>query len=308
MQLPLSVIICTHNPRPEYITRVLTALQQQTLNPDTWELLVIDNASNRDLSQELDLTWHPQARCIREETLGIAPARLRGIHEAMGEILVFVDDDNVLDHDYLEISLSMGQEWPKLGAWGGQIVPEFEETPPDWTKPYWGMLAIREFSEDRWSNFFHQYQSTPVTAGISIRHWIAKKYADAVRKQPQRIELLGRKGQQLSSCEDTDLTYTVYDVGYGTGVFVDLKLIHLIPAQRLEESYLLKLREGLIYSAALLDHLRGQTTLAHEKDTPWYRLKHFYYRLKMTARERQFDNATRRGYRKALEKIKEMKE
>jgi glycosyltransferase involved in cell wall biosynthesis len=301
--IPLTIIICTHNPRPEYITRVLTALQHQALSPNDWELLVIDNASDHDLSQELDLTWHPKARCIREETLGLTPARLKGIHEATGETLVFVDDDNVLDPDYLEIALSVGQEWPKLGAWGGQTIAEFAEPPPEWTKPYWGMLAIREFSEDRWSNFFHQYQSTPVGAGLCIRRWIAQKYANTVQHQPER-NLLGRTGQQLSAGDDTDLTYTVYDVGWGTGLFTNLKLLHLIPAQRLDEGYLLRLREGLTYSLTILDHLRGNSP--NYRRSAWQELRRTYQRLKMTTRERRFEDAVQHGRQKAQQIIKEL--
>ena len=62
----ISVIICTHNPRPDYLRRVLDALKAQTLPKERWELLLIDNASNEPLSGEWDLSWHPHARHIRE--------------------------------------------------------------------------------------------------------------------------------------------------------------------------------------------------------------------------------------------------
>ena len=92
----LSVIICTHNPRSDYLSRVLQALDSQSLSKESWELLLIDNASEKILSTEIDLSWHPNSRHIREEQLGLTPARLRGIKESVGEILIFVDDDNVL--------------------------------------------------------------------------------------------------------------------------------------------------------------------------------------------------------------------
>ena len=41
------------------------------------------------------------------ERLGLTPARLRGIRESRGELLVFVDDDNVLERDYLEVALAL---------------------------------------------------------------------------------------------------------------------------------------------------------------------------------------------------------
>src|SRR6266436_6280424 len=98
----LSVIICTHNPRSDYLRRCIEGLRCQKLPYDRWELLVVDNRSDEPLADRIDLSWHPDPHIIREEVLGLTPARLRGIRESMGDLLVFVDDDNVLDVDFLE--------------------------------------------------------------------------------------------------------------------------------------------------------------------------------------------------------------
>src|SRR5438045_2554303 len=87
----ISVVICTHNPRPDYLRRVLEALRNQTLPKKQWELLLIDNASSEPVAGNWDLKWHPNARHIGEYELGLTPARLRGIKESCGELLVFVD-------------------------------------------------------------------------------------------------------------------------------------------------------------------------------------------------------------------------
>ena len=126
----LSVIICTHNPRPAYLRRVLDALRVQTLPSHQWELLLIDNASDRGIAKEWGLSWHPHARHIHEPELGVAVARQRGMREASADLLVFVDDDNVLGQGYLAEALRIGREWPQLGVWGASIVPEFEAEPP----------------------------------------------------------------------------------------------------------------------------------------------------------------------------------
>src|ERR1700758_5251153 len=97
----LSVVICTHNPRPGYFAKCVEALRSQTLALSSWELVIVDNLSDTPLANCMDLAWHPEARVVREETLGLTPARLRGIRESQGKLLVFVDDDNVLDVDLL---------------------------------------------------------------------------------------------------------------------------------------------------------------------------------------------------------------
>jgi glycosyltransferase involved in cell wall biosynthesis len=257
MNLLLSVIICTHNPRKDYLDKVLRALHEQTLPLENWELLMVDNASKSVLASEIDLNWHPQARHIREEQLGLTPARLRGIKEAAAEILIFVDDDNVLDSDYLEVALRVSKDYPFLGAWGGQSRGEFEVSPPEWTKPYWTYLAIREFYQDKWSNLLHQHETTPCGAGLCIRKIVANKYAEMVNDNSKRLSL-DRKGKLLSSCGDSDLAFTACDLGFGTGLFKDLKLAHLMPANRLNEEYLVRLIQGITYSHAILDSFRGK--------------------------------------------------
>src|SRR6266550_1021940 len=128
----ISVVTCSHNPRSDYLEQVIEALKSQTLDKQDWEYLLIDNASDEPLTQRVNLSWQPNARHVREEKLGLTHARLCGISEARGDILVFVDDDNVLDADYLQQALRIADEWSILGAFGGQVRASFEEMPADW--------------------------------------------------------------------------------------------------------------------------------------------------------------------------------
>jgi glycosyltransferase involved in cell wall biosynthesis len=83
MPAQASVITCSHNPREDYLQQVIEALKNQTLEKQNWEYLLIDNASDEALETRIDLSWHPNARHVREEKLGLTHARLRGISEAM---------------------------------------------------------------------------------------------------------------------------------------------------------------------------------------------------------------------------------
>jgi glycosyltransferase involved in cell wall biosynthesis len=301
MTLAISVIICTHNPQQQYLNKVLAALKSQTLLLTQWELLLIDNASDRLLADEIDLNWHPYAHHIREDQLGLTPARLRGIREAQAETIVFVDDDNVLDSDYLEITQRISQNFPCLGAWGGQIQGGFESPPPDWTKPYWCLLAIREFERDKWSNLLHQYETTPCGAGLCVRKIVADKYTELVKNDPRRLAL-DRKGKLLMSCGDSDLAFTACDLNLGIGLFTALKLTHLMPPNRLEETYLLKLVEGITYSSIILHALRGEyLTLP---PTSWSGKLYGYYQYwRMCPRERRFYQVIERAKKLAIQEI-----
>ncbi len=303
MKSLLSVIICTHNPRKDYLSNVLTALKFQTMQLKQWELLLIDNASEKLLSSEIDLSWHPNARHIREEKLGLTYARIKGIDESQAEILVFVDDDNILDSNYLETTWQIGLKWSILGAWGGQIRPKFEVKPPEWTKPYWGMLAIREFDTDRWSNLVNQHITTPCGAGLCIRKIVAQEYAKVIFQNPKRAEL-DRKGHLLTSCGDSDLAFTACDLNLGTGQFESLCLTHLIPSSRLDENYLLRLVEGMTFSGIILQAFRGKMPNKNElRPSIYRRIINYLRRLKMESRNRHFYDASQNGIRLAMQEI-----
>ena len=153
--LDASVIICTHNPTFHYLARVLNALQSQTLPRHKWELLIVDNKSQIALAPNWDISWHPTARHVLERELGVVYARCRGIQEASSNLIIFVDDDNVLDENYLAEAIKIGQKYPFLGAWGsGRIRGEFEVEPPERFRSW---LPVREVTTPRWSNLAGSY-------------------------------------------------------------------------------------------------------------------------------------------------------
>jgi glycosyltransferase involved in cell wall biosynthesis len=297
MTITLSVITCSYNPRFEYLQRVIEALKQQTLDPDQWEYLLIDNASNEPLSQKFDLAWHPNSRHVLERKPGLTNARLRGIQEAEAELLIFVDDDNVLDPDFLEKALAIANASPHLGAWSGQTRPEFESPPPDWTRRYWGNLVIRPLAEDCWSNLPHLPATMPCGAGLCVRQNVAEHYL-FLHTSGKRRFMLDRVGQSLASAGDNDLAACACDVGLGVGVFQALKLIHLMPAERLEESYLLRLVEGIAYSSVVFRSFRDAA--AGQERSRLRRIADLIRMLFMDSRERRFFRASKRGERQAV--------
>ena len=259
MKYPVSVIICSHNPTPAYLDRVLNALKSQTLPVEQWELLLVDNASQQPLAERIDLSWHPSARHIFEEQLGLVNARLRSLKETQGKLCVFVDDDNVLDSDYLRFALEICETCPMIGAWSGQIVPDFiGGTPEEWTRPMWHLLALDQFDKDVWSNI-DMLETMPVGAGMCLRKEVGQQYVHLLKTDDRRL-LLGRKGKTgkiLASNEDTDMALSAIDIGLGIGKFARLKLTHIIPASRLTEEYLLKILKGIVYSMKIMHYLRG---------------------------------------------------
>jgi len=247
-----SVIVCTHNPRRDYLRQVLKALSLQTLPKSQWELILVDNASDIPVASAVDVSFHPNARHLTESELGIAVARQRGIREASSDLVVFVDDDNVLEPNYLSEAVRIKNGWPALGVWGaGAIIPRFECEPVGYSQNLVPYLALREINRPQWGNVFPCQQATPWGAGICVRGAIAVAYCDLYGRS--EIQIASRRGKDiLMSGEDVEISYVACEQGSGMGIFPQLRLLHLIPKEHVRLDYLLKIFEGTRTSDLLL--------------------------------------------------------
>jgi glycosyltransferase involved in cell wall biosynthesis len=247
-----SVIICAHNPRKDYFRRVIEALRHQSLSAAKWEFLLVDNASDVPLASLWDVSWHPNARHIREEQLGIAVARRRGMREASADLLIFVDDDNVLARNYLSNAVAIKGDWPFLGVWGsGATIPEFERQPREDVTQLLPYLALRESSSPLCSNVLSCLAATPWGAGMCLRASVADAYCQFC--QNSSIQISSRRGKNLlMSGEDVEICYVACKLGRGMGIFPQLRLTHLIPKERVTAEYLLRVYEGTTTSNFLL--------------------------------------------------------
>jgi len=80
--ISVSVIIPTHNPRADYLRRVVAALAVQTLPIAEWEIVVVDNASAQVVVTAILPRCAAPLRILREELLGSSFARDAGIATA----------------------------------------------------------------------------------------------------------------------------------------------------------------------------------------------------------------------------------
>ncbi|MEO0054866.1 MAG: hypothetical protein RLZZ50_813 [Verrucomicrobiota bacterium] len=289
-----AVVLCTHNPRADYLARTLSALSGQTILPAGYDLVLVDNASREPVAGRFDLSWHPTARVVEEPNQGLTNARMRGISETAADIIVWVDDDNVLAHDYLAQAIALARDWPILGAWGcGHFIPDWETTPEPEFTPYLDYLAVGKRDSARWGNRAFDYDAMPAGAGLCCRREVALAYARSVREDPRR-RALGRTGTGLGACEDFDLALHAIDLGLGTGVFPSLSLTHLMPAARVREDYLLRLVEGHARSTVLLMAMRqpGFRPLAQDWKT---KLRDWRLHRRLSPVHRRIHDARRRG-------------
>jgi glycosyltransferase involved in cell wall biosynthesis len=256
----ISVLITAHNPHPGRFQRTLRGLLDQSLPAAEWELLIVDNASNPPLqASTLGLDRFSNCNLIQEMRLGVAFGRLAAILHARAPLIVFVDDDTILDPAYLEHTLKIFDRFQRLGVGGGKGVPEFEAGAPDaWVDEFFPILAIRDFGDNeviyKWPGHFVYPKFGPITAGMIARREAIILWANAFAADRA---LLGRKGDELSSGEDLDIVIQVFSAGWEVGYFPQLIFTHLIPATRVTKEYLARLEYGTAKSCVKLNSLHG---------------------------------------------------
>jgi glycosyltransferase involved in cell wall biosynthesis len=257
----LSVILCTHNPRRDVLKLVLESLSKQTLGRQRWEFIIVDNLSNPPLdAQRINRGFDLPLRVVCEPELGLTPARLRGVQEARAEVMVMVDDDNILDPDYLQAALEIAQQHPKLGAFGGVTRPVLEGNVRPWQEKMLPYLGVRDYGQDEITSDADEWGKwEPIGAGMVVRREVTRKFVEFVRNIPRASDL-ARSGKALLSGEDSLMARSAYRLGYSCSYQPRLKLGHFIKRSRFRFSYLARLMYGHGRSYVILNNVLGKPT------------------------------------------------
>jgi len=100
--MPLSVIICTYN-RAGFLMQLLDSLTSQTLSKDDFEIIIIDDGSSDHTSYMANSFMSAlPIKYFYQNHAGIASSRNHGIYTAKGEILLFIDDDDIATTTLIE--------------------------------------------------------------------------------------------------------------------------------------------------------------------------------------------------------------
>jgi GT2 family glycosyltransferase len=125
--MKVSIIICTRN-RFDDFTKTLPSVAAQTRLPD--ELIIVDSSNEKKLEDYLASVKLPFSVKYFHTQPGLTLQRNLGIHECVGDLIFFFDDDVNLDKNYIvEVEkVFEGDKNKEIGAVGGKISKAVLET------------------------------------------------------------------------------------------------------------------------------------------------------------------------------------
>lgn len=247
--MDISVIIPTYNQEERLLSMVLDALENLDTEGIEFECLIVDNNSPTPVSElgsvQQFLERCPWARVVVETEQGATYARIAGIQQSTGRVVVFVDDDNVLSPEYLRVCLEQFASVDHVGVWGaGNISASLLDPVEEWlTGPVRAYHCVREAEHpsygcvpESWESFY------PIGMGMALTRELAESYTQEVLSG--KLAASCRKGNSLASAGDCQIVWHAISKGFSAGVHPGLSIDHLVPARRSTVDYLKRVAFG----------------------------------------------------------------
>ncbi|WP_166832038.1 glycosyltransferase [Thalassoroseus pseudoceratinae] len=243
--MKVSVAICTWN-RDSLLEKTLLEMRSLKVPCDvSWELLVVNNNCSDDtdgvvgrLSDELPI------RLLHEPKPGQSNARNCAIRKAEGELLIWTDDDVLVDSDWISQYVRAAEAHPEADFFGGTVDPYFEQKPPRWLLNelvYLGSVYALRQLDAKVRPF--RGDEIPMGANMAFRTKILRKENFDPR--------LGNAGNNNLRGDDAELLRRLMVEGY-RGLWVGpARVRHFVPRHRMTRRYVWKWFEGSGRSSVL---------------------------------------------------------
>lgn len=251
----VSIVIATYR-RPEMLRDCVLSLRDLTIPPGVAvEVLVIDNdpaGSSGDVRAELAVSCGDvfELRYILEPRTGVSHARNRGIDEAQGDVVAFLDDDVFVSKGWLVAMLDCLEQTGAAAA-GGRIETCWEGEPNPIVRECDERLGV--FTMDRGERDFRLRRRCGLGGGNSA---FRRSALDGGLRFPTD---LGPTGKTPVFCEDTELFLRVRQRGLALWYCAGAVVRHRVGGQRLTADYLVQRNFLCGCSYAIVDRrLRGK--------------------------------------------------
>ncbi|MCU1321076.1 MAG: hypothetical protein JWM43_725 [Acidobacteriaceae bacterium] len=223
--MKLDIVVPTYN-RSGLLRKTIASLLAATV-PDGLEvqIIVVDNNSSDDTEQ---VAREYPVQYVRERMQGLSSARNGGIAAGTGDLIGFIDDDEEVAKDWIEVVYREFQD-PSVQFIGGPYLPNWSAASPNWLPPGYN-AAIGIVTAKQRGPMDAAFQGNLMGGNAVMRRSVFDKVGLYSAK-------LGRSGKGLLSEEDAEF-YGRLKAAKIHGLHVpDLLILHYIPESRLTRSY-----------------------------------------------------------------------
>jgi glycosyltransferase involved in cell wall biosynthesis len=225
MSIEISVVVCTYN-RLDVLPRALESLVEQTLAPDRYEILVVDNGSTEPVGEAVRQFSERHAR----HRIRLGYARNKGFQGAMGRYVAFLDDDAKASEEWLSACIRCFKiTKPEPMGVGGPIRPFYVTRKPGWFKD--------EYETRTWGDHPRSLKRGEAFSGSNM------VFLKQVLEQYGGFHTgVGVKGVFLSTGEETSLYQHIWRSRSDATFYYspDLIVFHLVPSYKMTPAYHLK--------------------------------------------------------------------
>ncbi len=226
----ISIIIPTYQ-RTQYLFDTVFSILAQEKGNDELEISIIDNEplENAEKSQ---FCKNNHLIYIHEPRPGLHNSRHTGARHAIGEILIYVDDDIRACDGWLE-QIYQPFDDQRVAVVGGRVLPEWEIEPPEWMSlNHPGYLSLLDLGDDpkklSWpEQVFGCNFAIRRSVLLEVGGFNPDSFAD------RRLRWYRGDGE-------TGLLKKVYCAGYDVFYQPSACVFHRIPKNRLTKDYFLK--------------------------------------------------------------------
>ena len=238
----ITVILCCFNSESRLL-QTLSHLSKQITNGLCWEVVVVDNNSTDATAEVARRHWvqlgsPASLNLVFEPKPGLSTARQKGLASSHYDLVLFCDDDNWLEPDYLHQAHELMSQDKRIGILGGLNTAVADGPLPEWFSAVEYAYACGPQAEEDGDVSPQRLYVTG--AGMVMRRNIFEELTQAGFNS----QLIDRTGENLSSGGDTELCFATALLGYRVVYSSRLKLWHYMEAKRLRWAYLLQLKKG----------------------------------------------------------------
>lgn len=234
----VSVIICCYNSAARIVNTLKYLSSQQTAATLLWEVIIVNNASTDNTTEIAKSSWTELSastplKIVEQPMPGLSFARRKGIQESSYDILIFCDDDNGLQSNYVMTAWEIMNNNLQIGALGGCGMLNVKI--PKWLEGLEEFYAIGP--QGIRSGDVTDTRGCLYGAGLVIR----KSVFDQLNQRHFQSLLSDRTKNTLLSGGDTELTFAIRLIGYRLWYDERLKFEHFISPKRINKWYFTRL-------------------------------------------------------------------